>query len=70
MLATLAVDFRQIGVKAGVLAARILRGEDAEAIAVAIPTRSDHVMRISARRLAALGLSLPKSLENCGCVAK
>lgn len=70
MLATLAVDFHRVGMNAGAIAARLLRGEDPEAIPVALPTPEDHLMRISGRRMDALGLTLPESLKDCGCVVE
>jgi putative ABC transport system substrate-binding protein len=70
VLASYAVDFQKVGVKAGQVAARILKGEDAAKIAIAVPEASDHTTAISGQRLRALGLSLPAALKDCGCVTE
>lgn len=70
LLAALAVDFHRVGVNAGAVAARLLRGEDPVAIPVALPTPEDHLMRISAQGMASLGLTLPETLKDCGCVVE
>lgn len=69
MLAAFAVDFYRIGEKAGTLAGRLLQGEDPRNIAVQVPAAEDHVIRISQRRMDALGLKLPAALQGCNCVA-
>jgi len=68
MLAVLAVDFWRVGEKAGELAGRLLKGEDPQHIPVQTLTAADHLMRISQRRMDALGLSLPPALQGCDCV--
>jgi len=67
-LAALSVDFQRVGVNAGKIAAALLAGANAETIPVSVPSRDDHVERISAKRMKALGLELPNSLKECGCV--
>lgn len=70
MLGALSVDFHRVGMNAGKIAARLLKGEKAEDIAISVPSPEDHVARISAQRLKALGLTLPDSLKDCDCVAE
>ncbi len=69
-LGALAVDFHRVGINAGKIAARLLKGEKAEDVAVSVPSRDDHLPRISGQRLGALGLSLPANLKDCGCVVE
>jgi putative tryptophan/tyrosine transport system substrate-binding protein len=69
-LAALSVDWSHIGVNAGRMAAGILKGKKPADLPVSLPSRADHEMKISARRMADLGLTLPDSLKNCDCVVK
>ena len=69
-LAALSVNWSQIGINAGRMAAQILMGQKPADLPVSIPSRADHEMKISARRMADLGLSLPDSLKNCNCVVE
>lgn len=70
VLATFAVDFYRIGERAGELAVRILGGEDPAVIPVQVPRPEDHLIRISQRQMTALGLTLPDTLQGCGCVVE
>jgi len=69
-LAALSVDWQRIGINAGHMASEILKGKKASELAVSLPSRSDHVMKISAQRMADLGLALPPALKDCNCVVK
>ena len=69
-LAALSVDWGRIGINAGRMAAEILKGKKPADLPVSVPTRADHEMKISAQRLADLGIALPDALKNCNCVVK
>ncbi|MEH2493391.1 ABC transporter substrate-binding protein [Bradyrhizobium sp. AZCC 2230] len=69
-LAALSVDWGRIGVNAGRMAADILKGKKPVDLPVSLPSRADHEMKISARRMSDLGLTLPDSLKSCDCVIK
>lgn len=69
-LAALSVNWSQIGINAGRVAAQILTGQKPADIPVSVPSHADHEMKISARRMADLGLTLPASLKNCNCVVE
>jgi putative ABC transport system substrate-binding protein len=68
VLASFAVNYEQVGVNAGQIAARILKGADPRTIPVSVPTFKDHAPMISQRGLTAFNLTLPASLANCGCL--
>jgi len=67
-VAAMAVSFKQSGHAAGLIAARVLKGEDPKNIAPWRPAAKDHVPMVSGPRLKALGWTLPASLKDCGCV--
>jgi putative ABC transport system substrate-binding protein len=67
-LAAFAVSFAQSGKAAGVIAGRILKGEDAATIAPYRASSADHQPMISSRKLKALELSLPSALAGCKCL--
>ena len=68
MLASFSLNAEQVGVNAGLIAAKILKGADPKAIAPVFPTLKDHVPLISKKALAALNIKLPASLANCNCL--
>lgn len=67
-LAALSVDWNRIGINAGRMAAEILKGKKPADMPVSLPSRADHEMKISAKRMADLGITLPESLKNCNCL--
>jgi putative ABC transport system substrate-binding protein len=69
-LAALSVDWTRIGINAGRMGAEILKGKRPADLPVSLPSRADHEMKISAQRMADLGISLPPSLKDCNCVVK
>jgi putative ABC transport system substrate-binding protein len=69
-LAALSVDWSRIGINAGRMAAEILKGKKPADLPVSLPSRADHELKISARRMSDLGLTLPDSLKSCDCVIK
>jgi putative ABC transport system substrate-binding protein len=70
MLAAYSVDWPQIGTNAGKLAAAILKGKKPSELAVWRAGPNDREVVISAKRMQALGLSLPDSLKSCNCVVE
>ena len=62
------VDWSRVGVNAGRMAANILKGKKPADLPVSLPSRADHEMKISARRMSDLGLTLPDALKSCNCV--
>ncbi|MDB5820203.1 MAG: transporter substrate-binding protein [Rhizobacter sp.] len=69
-LASMSVDWSRIGANAGHMAAEILGGKKTTELAVSLPSKADHEMKISGQRMADLGLKLPASLKDCGCVVE
>ncbi|CAN5806747.1 ABC transporter substrate-binding protein [soil metagenome] len=67
-LAAYSVDWTRVGINGGRQAAQILKGKKAEDIAISLPARSDHEIKISGQRMKDLGLTLPDALKNCNCV--
>ena len=62
-LAALSVDWSRIGVNAGRMAADILKGKKPADLPVSLPSRADHEMKISERRMSDLGLDAPGLVE-------
>jgi putative ABC transport system substrate-binding protein len=67
-LAAMALSFRQSGVAAGKIAARILKGADPATIPPYRATAAEHMPMINGQKLKALDLALPKALADCKCV--
>lgn len=65
--AAFAVNYDQVGVSAGKIAAEILKGKDPKTIAPWRPAYADHKPVISKKALAAFGIEAPASLADCGC---
>ncbi|MBN9054439.1 MULTISPECIES: ABC transporter substrate-binding protein [unclassified Shinella] len=66
--ASFAVNYEQVGLHAGRIAAEILKGKDPKSIAPWRPAYEDHQPLISKKTLAAFGVEVPGSLADCGCV--
>ena len=68
VLASFSVNYEQMGVNAGTIAAKILKGADPATIATSVPTFKDHAPLISRRGLASFKMTLPASLADCNCL--
>lgn len=66
--ASFAVNYTQVGINAGKIAAEILKGKDPKDIAPARPTYADHAPVISKKVMAEFGVEIPASLADCGCI--
>lgn len=66
--ASLAVNYEQVGLAAGKIAAEILKGKDPKTIAPWRPAYADHRAVVSKKALAAFGIEVPASLADCGCI--
>lgn len=66
-MAAFAVDYHQVGVKTGIMAARILKGVDPASIAPVRMRYEDHVPKINTKLVKQLGLSVPAALKDCDC---
>jgi putative ABC transport system substrate-binding protein len=66
--ASFAVNYEQVGVNAGKIAAEILKGKDPKTIAPSRPAYEDHAAMISKKAMAAFGIEIPASLADCGCI--
>ncbi|WP_395446514.1 ABC transporter substrate-binding protein (plasmid) [Aminobacter sp. UC22_36] len=68
--ASFAVNYEQVGVNAGKIAAEILKGKDPKTIAPSRPAYEDHAALISKKAMAAFGIEIPASLADCGCIVE
>lgn len=66
--ASFAVNYEQVGVNAGKIAAEILKGKDPKTIAPSRPAYEDHAAMISKKAMAAFGIEIPETLADCGCI--
>ncbi|MNL67558.1 ABC transporter substrate binding protein [compost metagenome] len=67
--ASFAVNYEQVGVNAGKIAAQILKGADPKTIAPSRPAYEDHAPLISKKAAAAFGIEVPAALATeCNCV--
>lgn len=66
--ASFAVNYTQVGMNAGKIAAEILKGKDPKTIAPSRPAYEDHAPTISKKAMAAFGVEIPESMANCGCI--
>ena len=66
-MAAFAVDYHQVGVKTGIMAAQILKGADPASIAPVRMRYEDHVPKINTKLVKKLGLSVPAALNDCDC---
>ncbi|MCW5720810.1 MAG: ABC transporter substrate-binding protein [Devosia sp.] len=67
-LASLSVSYDQVGYNGGLLAVDLLKGAKPAELANFKPSAEQHVPLINAKRLSALGLTLPASLADCDCL--
>ncbi|MFP3605864.1 ABC transporter substrate-binding protein [Paraburkholderia sp. SIMBA_053] len=65
--ASYAVSLQSVGANAARVAVRALKGEKTTAMPVMLPARTDYVTQISRSQFAKLGLTVPKSFEDCTC---
>ena len=66
--ASFSVNYEQVGINAGKIAADILKGTDPKSIAPSRPAYADHAPTISKKAMAAFGVEIPASLADCGCI--
>ena len=66
--AAFSVNYEQVGVAAGKIAAEILNGKDPKTIAPWKPAYSDHAPVISKKAMAAFGVEIPADMASCGCL--
>ncbi len=66
--ASFAVNYEQVGINAGKIAAEILKGKDPKTIPPSRPAYADHAPTISKKVMAAFGVEIPESLADCGCI--
>lgn len=66
-LAAFAVSFGQSGEAAGRIAGKILKGADPESIPAYRATAAEHRPMINAKKMEALGLTVPPALADCKC---
>jgi len=66
--ASFSVNYSQVGLAAGKIAAEILGGKDPKTIAPSCPAYEDHAPVISKKAMAAFGVEIPASLADCGCI--
>ncbi|MCA0274546.1 MAG: ABC transporter substrate-binding protein [Proteobacteria bacterium] len=66
--ASFAVNYEQVGVNAGKIAAEVLKGKDPKTIAPSRPAYEDHAATISKKAMAAFGIEIPASLADCKCI--
>lgn len=70
VLASVSISWDQVGYNAGLLAAQVLEGTPTSELANNRPAIDEHIPLISARRLAAMGKTLPEALADCDCVVE
>lgn len=66
--AAFSVNYTQVGVAAGKMAAEILKGKDPKTIAPWKPAYADHMPVISKKTMAAFNTPIPAEFENCTCL--
>lgn len=66
--ASFAVNYEQVGINAGKIAAEVLKGKDPKTIAPSRPAYEDHAPTISKKTMAAFGMEIPESMADCGCI--
>lgn len=66
--ASFAVNYKQVGLSGGKIAAQILKGADPKSIAPTRPAYEDHAPLISKSVMKAFGAEIPASLADCGCI--
>lgn len=63
-----AMSYEKVGRNAGKIAVRILKGEKPAAIAPSKPAYEDHAASISRKAADAIGMAIPDSFKDCGCI--
>jgi putative ABC transport system substrate-binding protein len=66
--ASFSINYTQVGVNAGKIAVKVLKGADPKTIAPVNPAYEDHAPLISKSLMKAFGVEIPASLANCGCI--
>jgi putative tryptophan/tyrosine transport system substrate-binding protein len=69
-LAAFAVSFGQSGEAAGRIAGKILKGADPASIPAYRATAAEHRPMINAKKMEALGLTVPPALADCKCLVQ
>ena len=67
--ASFAVNYEQVGLAAGKIAAEILKGKDPKEIPPFRPAYSDHSPLISKKVAGEFGIKIPAALDGCKCFA-
>ncbi len=70
VLASFSINYMQVGINAGKIAAAVLKGADPKTIAPVKPAYEDHAPAISQKMLDAAGLKLSDELAACNCIVK
>jgi putative ABC transport system substrate-binding protein len=65
-----AMSYDKVGHNAGKVAVRILKGEKASAVAPFRPAYEDHAAMISKKAAEAIGMPIPDSFKDCGCIVE
>lgn len=68
--ASFSVDYGQVGLNAGKIAAEILNGKSPADIPPSAPTYETHAPMISKSAAAAFGIEIPASFDDCGCIVE
>lgn len=68
--ASFAVNYEQVGVAAGKIAAEILNGKDPATIPAWRPAYEDHFAVISKKAMDAMGIAIPAEFDGCGCIVE
>lgn len=68
--ASFSVDYSQVGMNAGKIAAEILKGKSPAEIAPFAPAYADHAPLISKSAAAAFGIEIPAEFNDCGCIVE
>ncbi len=68
--ASFSVDYEQVGLNAGKIAAEILNGKDPATIPPSAPSYENHAPMISKKASAAFGIEIPAEFNDCGCIVE
>jgi putative tryptophan/tyrosine transport system substrate-binding protein len=68
VLAAVSVSWRDVGARAGKLAAKIFKGAKPSDLAIYKPKPNDHKVFLSAKRFKAMNMSVPATFKNCKCI--
>ena len=67
-MAAFAVDYHQVGIKTGMVAAKVLGGQSPADIAPIRMRYEDHVPKVNVKLVKQLGLSVPAEFNDCNCL--